>query len=69
MNVGYSGILCDWEEVNKKSCPICGSDIYVGKLGLDYKCVNKDCPLNRRASVLVKEIESVLAPVKNKGAK
>ena len=60
MNVGYSGILCDWEEVNKASCPICGADIYVSKYGMDYACTDRNCPLWHGSIKLIEDIESVL---------
>lgn len=58
MNVGYGNL----NEPNpvEEVCPICKSNIYVNKYGTDYLCVNKECALNRKASVLVKEIELIL---------
>jgi len=56
MNVGYmnSGMEQD------VSCPICGSNVYINKYGSDYRCVNTECALNRKASVLMEEIGNVI---------
>ena len=57
MNVGYMNAGMN-QDVN---CPLCGSNVYVNKYGSDYRCVNEECPLHRKASVVVMEIRSVLS--------
>jgi len=57
MNVGYTSRLFPNVEAE---CPICGSDIYVNKLGTNYKCANEKCLLNDGASELIDKINSVL---------
>ena len=57
MNVGYMNAGMS-QDVN---CPLCGSNVYINKYGSDYLCVNEECPLHRKASVVVREIHSVLS--------
>ena len=56
MNVGYMNVGMS----NDVSCPICGSNVYINKYGSDYRCMNTDCFLNKKASESIKEIQSVL---------
>lgn len=64
MNVGY-GNLNEQNPVDE-ICPICKSDIYINKWGTDYLCMNKECVLNRKASVVVKEIELIMEHYRKK---
>ena len=57
MNVGYMNAGMN-QDVN---CPLCGSNVYVNKYGSDYRCVNEECPLHLKASVVVMKIHSVLS--------
>jgi NAD-dependent DNA ligase len=56
MNVGYMNAGMNFDS----NCPLCGDDVYVNKYGTDYKCMNEECVLNRKASVVIDEINSVL---------
>lgn len=56
MNVGYQNVGMNID-VN---CPLCGRNVYINKYGSDYLCVNEECKLNRKASVVIAEIQSVL---------
>jgi hypothetical protein len=56
MNVGYGAI----NQANE-SCKLCGADIYINKLGTDYKCMNPECILNEHHALeLIKLVSSVL---------
>jgi len=58
MNIGYAnGNIDTWNVI----FPLCSSNIYVNKYGTDYSCVNKECVLSNKASVVVKIIQGVLS--------
>ena len=56
MNVGYGNV----NHNNNVICPICGDHVYMNKYLTDYCCINKDCFLNKKASVAINEIKNVL---------
>lgn len=57
MNVGYMNAGMS----NDVNCPLCGSNVYINKYGSDYICMNEEFPLHRKASIIIKEIQSVLS--------
>jgi len=59
MNVGYASTMNHNDE--EAICPICGSDVYGSKYGIDYVCINKECILNKlNAGELIRKIEKVI---------
>ena len=63
MNVGYSNINTV-DRDKELCCPLCGSNIYVNKYGIDYTCTNGLCKISGKfgmsAMGLVRELREVL---------